>query len=161
MSRAASPFAARTILAVLVVGAGAFLLFLYAIGAGWDGRSDRNGGAHAAANGLNGFAGLVRLLEARGHEVSLSRSEAQLEDEALLVLTPQSDADGERLAEIIAARRQHGPTLLILPKWLVLSAERLRGTDAPRGPTCSPRRAPRARSPNWVRCPRRRAAPSP
>jgi hypothetical protein len=118
VSRAASAFSPRTILAVLVVGGGAFLLFLYAIGAGWDGSDDRNGGAHAAANGLNGFAGLAQLLEAQGHEVSLSRSEARLQDEALLVLTPQVFADGERVAEVISARRYFGPTLVILPKWM-------------------------------------------
>ena len=98
MSRGVSPFSPRTILAMLVVGGGAFLLLLYAIGAGWDVGSDRNGGAHAAANGLNGFAGLARLLKAQGHEVQLSRSEARLEDPGLLVLTPQLDADGERIA---------------------------------------------------------------
>ena len=133
MSRAGSPFAPRTILAVLVVGAGAFLLLLYAIGAGWTGHNDRNGGAHAAANGLNGFAGLARLLERQGHDVSLSRSEGRLEDEALLVLTPQVMTDGERIAEIIAARRRVGPTLVILPKWLALEASALRSLDAPQG----------------------------
>jgi hypothetical protein len=133
VSRGASPFSPRTILGVLVVGAGAFLLFLYAVGAGWDQRSDRNGGAHAAANGLNGFAGLVRLLEAQGHEVSFSRSEARLEDEALLVLTPQIAADGERIAEIIEARRYSGPTLVILPKWLAMEASQVPSVEAPRG----------------------------
>ena len=123
MSRTASPFSPRTLLAVVAVGAGAFLLLLYAIGAGWDGSNDRNVGAHAAANGLNGFAGLVRLLEDQGHEVSLSRSEARLDDEGLLVLTPQHAADGDAIAEIIEARRYVGPTLLILPKWLALPAE--------------------------------------
>jgi hypothetical protein len=133
MSRASSPFSPRTILAVLVLGGGAFLLFLYAIGAGWNGRQDRDGGAHAAANGLNGFAGLARLLEAQGHEVELSRSEARLQDEALLVLTPQLFADGERVAEIIEARRYYGPTLLIVPKWFAMEASQLRTVEAPRG----------------------------
>jgi len=118
----ASPFGPRTLLAVLAVGIGAFLLLLYAIGAGWDGSRDRNGGAHAAANGLNGFAGLVRLLEDRGHRVELSRSEARLDEESLLVLTPQHGADGEAIARIIDSRRYSGPTLLILPKWVALPA---------------------------------------
>ena len=133
MSGAASPFSPRTILVVLLVGAGAFLLFLYAIGAGWDGRGDRDGGAHAAANGLNGFAGLARLLEAQGHEVSLSRSETRLQDAGLLVLTPQVRTDGERIAEIVEARRYQGPTLVILPKWLALEASQLRTVEAPQG----------------------------
>ena len=133
MSRSASPFSPRTLLAVLAIGAGAFLLLLYAIGAGWNGSNDRNGGAHAAANGLNGFAGLAALLEARGHDVSLSRSEARLDDESLLVLTPQHGADGEALSEIIGARRYIGPTLLILPKWLALPTEVNPSIEAPRG----------------------------
>jgi len=133
MSRSASPFSPRTLLAVLAVGAAAFLLLLYAIGAGWDGSRDRNGGAHAAANGLNGFAGLVRLLEEQGHEVSLSRSEARLDDEGLLVLTPQHGADGEAIAEIISARRYVGPTLLILPKWVAMSADQIPGVEAEPG----------------------------
>ena len=118
MTARASPFSARTVLGLLVVGGGAFLLFLYAIGAGWDGRDGRDGGAHAAANGLNGFEGLVKLLEARGHEVALSRSEARLEEEVLLVLTPPVFSDGTEVAEMIEARRYVGPTLVILPKWL-------------------------------------------
>ncbi|HEY6815987.1 MAG TPA: DUF4350 domain-containing protein [Croceibacterium sp.] len=133
MSRAATPFSPRTVLAVLVVGMGAFLVFLYAIGAGWDGSNDRDGGAHAAANGVNGFAGLVRLLEAQGHEVSLSRSDARLEDEALLVLTPQLAADGERVAEILALRRYLGPTLVILPKWLAIEASQVPTVEAREG----------------------------
>jgi hypothetical protein len=133
MSRTASPFSPRTILAVLVVGAGAFLVFLYAIGAGWDGSSDRNGGAHAAANGLNGYNGLVRLLRARGHAVTLSRSESRLQDPGLLVLTPQLDADGERLGQVIEQRRHFGPTLVILPKWFAIEASQVRPGSAPKG----------------------------
>ncbi len=133
MSRAGSPFSPRVVLAVLVVGAGALLLLLYAIGAGWNGRSDRNGGAHAAANGLNGFAGLARLLEARGHRVELSRNEGRLDDEGLLVLTPQIFTDGEEIAEIVEARRYVGPTLLILPKWIAGRVDGVRTLDVPKG----------------------------
>ena len=97
------------------------------IGAGWDGGNDRNGGAHAAANGLNGYAGIVRLLEAQGHEVGLSRSEARLDEASLLVLTPQHNADGEALAGIIERRRYIGPTLVLLPKWMALSAAQAPG----------------------------------
>ena len=133
MSRAASAFSPRTLLAVLAVGAAAFLLLLYAIGAGWDGGRDRNGGAHAAANGLNGFAGLARLLEDAGHEVSLSRTEARLDEENLLVLTPQHGTDGEQIAGIIATRRYVGPTILILPKWIAMPAEVNPAVTAPQG----------------------------
>jgi len=133
MSRAGSPFSARAVLAVLVVGAAAFLLLLYAIGAGWDGGNDTNGGAHAGGNGLNGFAGLVRLLDARGYDVSLSRSEARLDEQSLLVLTPQLNADGAAINDIISQRRYVGPTLLILPKWVTFPAAMSGNTEAPQG----------------------------
>lgn len=134
MSRASSPFSPRAVLAMLAVGAGAFLLLLYAIGAGWSGRDDRDGGAHAAANGVNGFAGLAALLERRGHDVSLSRSPARLDDGGmLLVLTPQHFTDPEELGEVIEARRYLGPTLLILPKWGAGRADLIDALDAPQG----------------------------
>jgi len=117
VSRASSPFRPGAVLALLLVGTAAFLLLLYALGAGWDGRDERDGGTHAASTGLVGFAALARLLEAQGHEVSLSRSPAALDDRALLVLTPGHFADAEELARIIAQRRYAGPTLLVLPKW--------------------------------------------
>ncbi|WP_340587374.1 DUF4350 domain-containing protein [Erythrobacter alti] len=120
MSRARNPFRPGMVLAVLVIGAAAFLLMLYALGQGWDGRSDRNGGNHAASNGLNGFAGLVTLLEEAGYEVEVSRNRGSHDSFGLLVLTPQMFGDGEDLAEIIENRREndYGPTLVIMPKWL-------------------------------------------
>lgn len=133
MSRAASPFSPRAIVAMLAVGAGAFVLMLYAIGAGWTGRDDRDGGAHAAANGVNGFAGLARLLESGGYDVSLSRSEARLDDEALLVLTPTFGTGADELDEIVEARRYIGPTLIVLPKWFAGRAADLEGLTAPQG----------------------------
>lgn len=134
MSRAASPFSPRAVLAMLAVGGAAFILLLYAIGAGWSGRDDRDGGAHAAANGINGLAGLAGLLERRGHAVSLSRSPARLDDpDMLLILTPQVFADAEKLSEIIEARRYAGPTLLVLPKWSAARADLFNALDAPAG----------------------------
>lgn len=122
---AANPFTPRTVLGLLLVGALALLVLLYAIGAGLDGRRDQDGGSHAAANGLNGYAGLVQLLQKRGEDVSLARSEARLDDEALLILTPGFGTDPEKLAEVIDARRYQGPTLVILPKWYGMAASQL------------------------------------
>lgn len=133
MRTGASPFAPRTMLTVLGIGAAALVLFLYAVGAGWDGRRDRNAGAHAAANGLNGFAGLVRLLEAQGQPVSLSRSEARLDEPGLLVLTPQVFADAADVDDLIRARRYAGPTLVILPKWFAVPADDNPDIEAPNG----------------------------
>lgn len=133
MNRDASPFSTRAILGMLAVGMAAFVLLLYAIGAGWNGRDDHDGGAHAAANGVNGFAGLAQLLEARGYDVSLSRDSARLDGEGLLILTPQLFADGEAIGEIVEARRYIGPTLLVLPKWFAGRVDRIATLDAPKG----------------------------
>lgn len=133
MSRRANPFTPRTVLGLLLVGGLALLVLLYAIGAGLDGRRDRDGGSHAAANGLNGYAGLVSLLQKRGEDVSLARSEARLDDEALLILTPGFGTDPEKLAEIIDARRYQGPTMVVLPKWAGLPASQLQLKGAKEG----------------------------
>jgi hypothetical protein len=117
MSRAASPFRPGVVLGLLLVGAGAFLLLLYALGKGWTGEEDQGGAAHAASRGLNGYAGLVRLLEAGGRTVELSRNPGDAEDYGLLVLTPQHSANPEDIEKILEQRRFVGPTVLILPKW--------------------------------------------
>ena len=118
MSRRANPFSPAKIALVLLVGGGAFLLFLYAIGAGWTGNDQRAGTAHASSNALNGYAGLVDLLERRGHSVDLARDRLVRQEELLLILTPSINTDPAELQELIEARRFAGPTLVILPKWI-------------------------------------------
>jgi hypothetical protein len=116
-------FGKRSVLALVLVGTLAFLALLYAIGTDRMGGSENNGQAHAASKGLTGYAALVRLLEAEGHQVSTSRSEATLDEPALLVLTPPPNANGEQIAELIARRAEYGPTLIIMPKWVTGRAE--------------------------------------
>ena len=119
-ARARAAFRPATVLAILVIGALAFLLMLYALGRGWTGQSDSDGGAHAASNALNGYSALAALLDRRGHEVTLSRSEAAFVDEALLVLTPSFFGEGEDIWEVAAERRWTGPTMIIVPKWMAM-----------------------------------------
>jgi hypothetical protein len=105
-------------LALVAGGFALFLALLWLIGAGEDIGGERGRGqAHAAANGLNGFSGFVRLIEAQGYAVSRSRSAESLRTEGLLVLTPPTYAKPETIAEILEARAAFGPTLVILPKW--------------------------------------------
>ena len=118
-ARGGAPFSARGVLFILLFGAAAFLLTLYLIGAGETGRNENDGAAHAYGRGLAGYCGFAQLLEARGYEVGYSRSAAQLDDETLLVLTPPLIAEADDIAEIIDRRRYDGPTLVILPKWIV------------------------------------------
>lgn len=130
MSRAASPFAPGAVAALLLVGGGAFLLFLYAIGAGWTGDRMR-ATAHANSNALNGFSALVELLERRGHTVEVTRETVTGQGyDTLLVLTPDASTDPAELQSVIEARQYVGPTIVILPKWSSMTLP----ADAPGDP---------------------------
>jgi hypothetical protein len=118
MSRAANPFSPKAVAAVLLVGAGAFLLLLYSIGAGWTGDRMRVT-AHANSNALDGYSALVDLLERRGFDVGTSRDQSAREEyETLLVLTPGIFTDPAMLDDVLQQRRYVGPTIVILPKWM-------------------------------------------
>ncbi|MBC7492700.1 MAG: DUF4350 domain-containing protein [Novosphingobium sp.] len=134
-----SAFTPRSVLALVLFGGLAFVVALYGMSAATGG-SANDGNAHAGGKGLNGFAGLVALLEADGFVVGKVRDPAGLAQPGLLVLTPPADADGAKLGKIVFARRAIGPTMIIAPKWLAakpqsLTAKRgwvvLAGTAAP------------------------------
>lgn len=135
MSERRNPFRPGAVLGLLLVGTLVFLLLLYSLAQGWTGGQDRNGGSHAAANGLNGFSGLVSLLEGTGTTVMLSRNPAQLEDNGLQVLTPPLFTDPEQVDEIIERRMLYsaGPTLLILPKWMAMPVPQDQGIESEEG----------------------------
>ncbi len=120
MSRGTNPFSAKTVLILLLVGSLSFLLLLYALSAGWTGGGDRSGVAHANANDLTGYSAITKLLEERGHSVSLARKRSELEEETLLVITPSSSHDPEELEELLQDRMYQGPTILVLPKWVAI-----------------------------------------
>ena len=118
--RRSNPFRPGVVLALLLVGAGVFLLMLYALGQGWTGEDEESGEAHASSNSLPGFSGLVQLLGDTGYDVEISRSRGSVDEYSLLVLTPTLYGSVEELNEIIEERRNLdvGPTLVILPKWM-------------------------------------------
>jgi hypothetical protein len=113
-ARAEGTFRPATILLVVAVGiiafAGMLILGAYAP----DLRSGRNGGAHALSNAATGFSGIVQLARATGRNPRIQRSEAFLDSEDLLVVTPESGAT--QMSEVLA-RRTTRPTLVVLPKW--------------------------------------------
>lgn len=117
-----APFSARAVLGLVLFGALVFVALLWMVGAGMNTGSDNNGGGHIGGKGLNGYAALGQLLEKRGYTVRKSRSEAALDDPGLLVLTPPVSADGSKLREIVDKRRYIGPTLILMPKWMVAGA---------------------------------------
>ncbi len=119
--RGSSPFSRGGVLAVVLVGFAAFAAMLYFIGIGDTGGQERGGAAHASANGINGYSGLVQLLEGEGYEVERSRGRDGLETTDLLILTPPQMTDPEEFATILQNREYLGPTLVILPKWTATS----------------------------------------
>lgn len=116
--RRANPFSPKTVLGFVGVGFVAFLLLLYFMAIGDTGGGEKDGTAHAASNGLNGYSAIVELLEAEGVDVSRSRSKSDLETYDLLVLAPPTTVDPEEFGEFLTERRDQGPTMVILPKWL-------------------------------------------
>jgi len=118
MSGGGAAFSRAGALALVAVGIALFLAMLALIAAGEDFGSDPGDGqAHAASPGLNGYAGLVRLVEAQGYDVERSRSPRGLGTTGLLVITPPAFADPEAIDEILQDRTFTGPTLVIMPKW--------------------------------------------
>ncbi|MDE1467184.1 DUF4350 domain-containing protein [Aurantiacibacter sp. D1-12] len=130
--RRSNPFRPGVVLAVLLVGAGAFLLMLYALGQGWTGNEERAGQAHAASDGLPGFSGLAQLLESTGYTVELSRNRGRTDEYGLVVLTPGMFGNIDELNEIVQERRDldAGPTLIIMPKWMAFPVPEQWDTEA-------------------------------
>ena len=127
-------------LALVAAGFALFLALIWLIASGEDfGGGGNNGQAHAASKGLNGYAGLARLLEAEGFGVTRSRSPSGLETEGLLVLTPPPGTDPQEFGKILRDREMTGPTLVILPKW-----------NALRPPQGLPREVRSKFKPGWV-----------
>lgn len=130
MNGPASPFSRGTMLGMLLVGALAFTALLWFLGNSTGG-SGNNGGAHVGGQGLNGYAGLARMLEGEGLDVKRLRNRQTLESHpGLLILTPPAEASGKDIATIVDARRYVGPTLVITPKWFAFGAS---GKAAKRG----------------------------
>lgn len=128
-----SPFSPRAVLTLLLVGAAAFIAALYFIGTGDSSDVTSNGGGHGAGTGLNGYAALYQLLEKQGYDVSNIRSESQLDDENILILTPPHAIDAEEMTTIVENRREMGPTIIVLPKWSAMPADMIPGVKAKKG----------------------------
>lgn len=116
-ARGESPFSPRTVLGMVLVGAAAFLAFLWFVGAGMTGGNTNNGQATVGGRGLVGYAAMADYLERRGYAVSRVQSKANLKQPGLLVLTPPHFINGQDIAQLVARRRRVGPTMVILPKW--------------------------------------------
>lgn len=115
------PFSRRTlfwgIFASLLAAAGFFLLSTYAP----DFRQPSDGGATPLSSGGTGYAGLVEWLRLTGNSPSMARSESDLAEYSLLIVTISADSDPEALEHIIELRNNADmTTLFVLPKWQTL-----------------------------------------
>ena len=113
-----APFSRGTVIGLVLVGALCFACLLWVIGNGTG--STNNGGGHAGGRGINGYAGLVALLQADGRTVTKARTKAELDKPGLLILTPPPGAEGKDLNKVVSARRAFGPTLIVTPKWIAV-----------------------------------------
>lgn len=114
-SRARGAFSPMLMLAIILVGVFSFSAFFTLSAFAPELTSGRDGRAHALSHSAVGFAGVVRLERARGHDVSIGRQPmdpARLR--ALVVLTPEHPISAEELSDAAGAA-----TLVVLPKWVV------------------------------------------
>nr|WP_246386246.1 DUF4350 domain-containing protein [Novosphingobium hassiacum] len=115
---------------MLLTGALAFVALLWFLGNNTGG-SGNNGGAHVGGHGLNGYAGLAKMLENQGFDVVRQRNRRALETQpGLLILTPPAEAKGKEIAKVVEARRYIGPTIVVAPKWFAVPS---RAQKAKRG----------------------------
>jgi hypothetical protein len=113
-TQSSNPFNPRAMLAIIGIGAVAFIAMLVLGAYAPDMRSGHNGGSHALSNAATGFSGLVRLAEATGRNPHIARSDEDLRSEDLVVITPEHGYTP--LGDILKLRGEKN-TLVILPKW--------------------------------------------
>ncbi len=116
---AGGAFDPRIILAVIVAGALSIAAYTFLSAYSPQLSSGNNGGAHALSNSATGFSALVALAKESGMASSVYRDEDDSGEGALLVLTPELGTEADAVKKQIAAHQANGPTLIILPKWLV------------------------------------------
>jgi hypothetical protein len=127
-------FEPRVIAALVVAGIVAFGLFLL-LSAFSDELGPRGDSRpHPLSNAATGFRGLVRLIELGGGRVQMVRDPLGVATEDLLVVTVEERTRPEALAELLERRRDL-PTLVILPKWIVVPDRLRRGWVRSVGPT--------------------------
>lgn len=114
-------FSPRAVAVLVLLGVAMFAALLWQVGGGLAASRTDNGGAHAGGTGLNGFAGLRRLLQGEGYAVTLGRSQGDWHTPGVLVLTPDAFADGEKLDKAVNEHRRLGPVVVIAPKWEVMT----------------------------------------
>lgn len=113
-----NPFSPRAALALVLFGVLSFIVLLWVIGSGMGDPEPGAKGSHVGGKGLDGYAAFATYLEQRGYGVKRIQSRGALRQGGLLVLTPTRSTSAKELAAVIDERRDQGPTILIMPKWI-------------------------------------------
>jgi hypothetical protein len=111
-------FSPRAAALIVLAGVALFAALLWQVGGGLASSQVNNGEGHAGGKGLNGFAGVARLLGAAGYDVALGRDQGAMTTPGVLVLTPTPWAPGHALDKAVSQHRRIGPVVVIAPKWL-------------------------------------------
>ena len=122
-------FSTRTVFwaafASLLAAAAFFLLSTYAP----DFRLAGEGGPTPLSKSGVGYAGIAKLLGLTGEAPIMARDEAQLDEDALLIVPLTPALPQEAVARLVE-RRAAKPTLFVLPKWDVAPRPDHQGWDA-------------------------------
>lgn len=106
-------FRLRTVVVVIAIAVMSFGALLTLMAWGPELQNTSRAGAHAYSNSALGYAGLVKLIEARGRSVSISRTPQMLDaHDGLVILAP-----GIAASKLEDQLPLYGPALIILPKW--------------------------------------------
>ena len=117
-ARREGAFNPATMLLITAIGSLAFIAMLVLGAYAPDLRSGHNGGSHALSNAATGFSGLVRMAAETGRRPVIVRSQSDLKNQDLAVITP--DHGSADLSKILETRGLRA-TLIVLPKWLTMA----------------------------------------
>lgn len=113
--RSGGAFSPLVIGALVLVGVFAFAAFFTLSAFAPELENGRDGRAHALSQSAVGYAGVVRLLRARGETVGIGRTiEGEERISGLVVLTPERPITADELETASGYT-----TLVVLPKWAV------------------------------------------
>lgn len=115
-------FSARVAITLFLVGVFSFSAFITLSTFAPDFMDGNDGQAHALSKSAIGFAAAVKLARAAGSQVTVSRGEPSGLSADLVVLTPETKVELERIE-----RLAHVNALIVLPKWIPRPSVKHRG----------------------------------
>ncbi len=115
----AGPFNGRVMIFVIGAAILSFVGYLFLAAYAPEMKSGSDGRGHAYSHSAIGYSGIIKLREELGRSPNLVRDDKGLENERLVVVTPEMTTDPEALAKLVTARDTR-PTLIVLPKRLAL-----------------------------------------